>query len=50
MTIEYDPKCQAPRWLGYFYLLGTSTRIQSGSVLPVFSSYALAAAAGDRAR
>jgi hypothetical protein len=42
IEIPFLPKQQARRWLGYFDLLGTRTKIESGGYLQVFDVYAKA--------
>jgi len=38
-AVEYDPANKATRWVAYFDLLGTSVRIKTGGLSPVFSAY-----------
>lgn len=47
--VHYNPKAQKRRWLGYFDLLGTRARIESGRHLQVFSIYAQAVEAATSA-
>jgi hypothetical protein len=38
-AVEYDPANKATRWVAYFDFLGTSVRIKTGGLSPVFSAY-----------
>ncbi len=39
MDVNYDPKNDALRWLGYFDLLGTSELIRTGKIFELFHAY-----------
>lgn len=42
MNVNYDPRNDASRWLGYFDLLGTSELIRTGKIYAVFHAYQIA--------
>ena len=39
LTVEFEPKCDGPRWVAYFDLLGMTQELQDKRYLAVFGAY-----------